>query len=182
MPQQMSAQQMSVHLQDLSKTGKRWQCEIPAERLMTDEGAVNPMVGVCSSATWTGSIDYAEGIYTLNGSWQVTLIRQCVRCLSDFEWLTKHECQRKYSLTELQDIDEEDKLDIEVISASESLNLIDVLREDIWLAWEACVVCKETCEGLCQGCGMDLNQGDCKCNPLASDHPFAALAAMKFEK
>jgi len=175
-------QHTSVHLQDLTKSGKTWEWEIPAERLMSDEGSIKPLEGVCSSATWIGSIEYAEGIYTLNGRWKVSLVRQCVRCLSDFEWLAKHECQLKYSLTELQNMDEEDKSDIEVISPSESLNLMDVMREDVWLAWEACVICKPTCKGLCQGCGMDLNQGNCECNPLASNHPFAALAAMKFEK
>ena len=176
------SQQMCVHLQDLSKSGKTWQWDIPAERLMSDEGSVNPLEGVCHTALWQGSIEYAHGIYTLSGMWRVTMVRRCVRCLCKFEWLAEQECQRKYSLTEPQDMDDEEKLDIEVIPLSDSLNLMDVLREDIWLAWEACVVCKETCKGLCQGCGMDLNQGDCQCHSLAPDHPFAALAAMKFDK
>jgi len=182
MQQQISAQQMCVHLQDVTKSGKTWQWEISAERLMSHEGDIEPLQGVCSSAMWSGSIEYAEGVYTLNGHWKVSLLRQCVRCLCDFKWLTEHECQRKYSLTELHDMDEEEKLDIEVLPATESLNLLDVMREDIWLAWEACVICKETCKGLCQDCGMDLNQGDCSCNPSGSDNPFAALAAIKFEK
>jgi len=175
-------QDTSVRLQDLSKTGKRWQWEIAAERLMSSDGHIQPLEGVCGTSTWAGSIDYSEGIYTLNGTWQVRLIRQCVRCLADFEWLVKHTCQRQYSLTALQDMDDEDLLDIEVIPSTERLDLLDVMREDIWLAWEACVICKPTCKGLCHSCGMDLNQGDCQCNALASDHPFAALAAMKFEK
>ncbi|MDQ6973550.1 MAG: DUF177 domain-containing protein [Mariprofundaceae bacterium] len=176
------SQHMCVHLSDFRKTGKTWQWEISPERLMSDEGSVNPLVGVCAIATWQGSIEYAHGIYSLNGSWQVPILRQCVRCLCDFEWLAKHECQRKYSLTEPQDLDDEEKLDIEVIPLSDTLNLMDVLREDIWLAWEACVVCSNTCKGLCQSCGMNLNQGHCECNALASNHPFAALAAMKFDK
>ncbi|MDQ6991461.1 MAG: DUF177 domain-containing protein [Mariprofundaceae bacterium] len=176
------SQQMYVHLPDIRKTGKTWQWEISPERLMSNEGSVDPLVGICATATWQGSIEYAHDIYTLNGSWKVPMLRQCVRCLSDFEWQSEHECQRKYSLVAPQDVDDEEKLDVEVIPISDRLNLMDVLREDIWLTWEACVICSSTCKGLCQTCGMDLNQGDCGCNALASSHPFAGLAAMKFDK
>ena len=177
----MVTQSMVVHLHDISHSERRWTWRIPAQRMMAEEGTVEPLEAVCGDTLWQGSICCVDGIYQVHGDWQVTLVRQCVRCLCDFEWTNKQSCDAQYSLHPLREMDEEAQADIEVLPAHGELNLMDVLREDIWLAWESCVVCKETCKGLCQKCGMDLNQGDCSCNQLPEDHPFAALAAMKFD-
>jgi len=174
-------QKMCINLQDLSKTGKTWQWVIPASRMMREEGNVNALVGVCQDVHWQGSIHYSEGLYHLDGSWKTAIERQCVRCLCEFEWLTHGECQRDYSLQPLVDMDEEAQLDIEMLPSPGFLNLMDVLREDIWLAWESCVICKDSCKGLCQSCGVNLNAESCECGDDHVDHPFAALAKIKFD-
>jgi len=174
-------QQMCINLQDVSKSGMQWQWNIPAESMMQDEGSVDPLSDVCQDASWQGSIDYSHAVYTLRGLWEVKMIRQCDRCLCDFEWLNRGECQREYSLQPLVDRDEEELLDIEELSLPGVVNLLDVLREEVWLAWKPCVVCSEACKGLCQGCGINLNHGSCQCGNDRQDHPFAALAKIKFD-
>lgn len=176
----MVTQSMVVHLHDISRSERRWEWRIPAERMMLDEGRVDALKEVRGEALWQGTLRCVDGVYQLHGDWQVTMVRQCVRCLCAFEWTNKQSCDAQYSLHALPDVDEDIQADIEVVPDG-VLNLMDVLREDVWLAWEPCVVCKETCKGLCQKCGMDLNQGDCSCNQQPTDHPFAALAAMKFD-
>jgi len=41
------------------------------------------------------------------------------------------------------------------------------------------IICRENCRGLCPGCGIDLNNGDCSCAAKPADPRFAALAELK---
>jgi len=43
-------------------------------------------------------------------------------------------------------------------------------------------LCRENCKGLCDGCGHDLNEGDCGCNHQPPDSRFAALKNLKLDK
>jgi len=61
------------------------------------------------------------------------------------------------------------------------LNMLDVLREQFWLAWTPMAVCSEDCKGLCLQCGTDLNHGECNCHEKVKDNPFAALKDLKFD-
>ena len=171
-----------INLQDISAAGKSWNMDVSAKVLMNeDTGSVNALTGVCHDAHWQGMIERAYGVYTLRGEWAAFVLRQCDRCMSEFEWAVKGDAIRGYALEEPLDIDEEERADIEVLSPPGALNLVDVLREEIWLAWKPCVICKDSCKGLCQGCGVNLNHDVCQCSGGDSDNPFAALAKMKFD-
>ena len=173
---------MNVNLQDLPAAGKSWEMTVPAAVLMDEEvGRVNALEGVCHDANWQGVIQREYGIFTLRGKWNTSLLRQCDRCTSEFEWAVEGDCERFYAFEEPVDVDEEERADIEVLSPPGALNLVDVLREEVWLAWKPCVICKDSCKGLCQGCGVNLNHGVCQCKGDTSGSPFAALAKMKFD-
>ena len=174
--------QMNVTLQELSRTGKAWNWNVPASLLM-DEGAgeINAFVGVCRDALWQGEIQREHGIYVLRGVWETSVLRRCDRCMDEFQWHVQGEVKRDYSFEEVLDIDEEESADIEVLLPPGQLNLLDVLREEVWLAWKPCVICRDSCQGLCQNCGVNLNQKQCQCDGNHGDNPFAALAKMKFD-
>ncbi|MDQ6967323.1 MAG: DUF177 domain-containing protein [Mariprofundaceae bacterium] len=171
-----------INLQDISAAGKSWDMDISTATLMdADIGDVNALPDVCHDAHWQGMIERAYDVYTLRGEWSVSVLRQCDRCASEFEWAVKNDSMRSYALEEQLTMDEEERADIEVLSPPGILNLVDVLREEVWLAWKPCVICKDSCKGLCQGCGVNLNHDVCQCNGGDSDNPFAALAKMKFD-
>lgn len=171
-----------INLQDISAAGKSWDMDVPAKTLMNpDVGHINALTDVCHDAHWQGMIERAYGVYALRGEWRVSILRQCDRCMGKFEWAAKGDAVRGYALEEPLDIDEEERADIEVLSPPGELNLVDVLREEIWLAWKPCVICEDSCKGLCQGCGVNLNHDVCQCSGGDSDNPFAALAKMKFD-
>jgi len=171
-----------INFQELSVAGKSWELDVSAAVLMNAEaGSVNALENVRSDAHWKGQIQREYGLYVLRGAWSLSVLRQCDRCMGEFEWSVKGDCERRYALEKPEDMDDEELADIEMIVPPGVLNLVDVLREEVWLAWKPCVICKETCQGLCQGCGVNLNQDICQCTGNQSDNPFAALAKMNFD-
>jgi len=64
----------------------------------------------------------------------------------------------------------------------DSVNLDELVREQLLLALPARVLCREECRGLCPDCGADLNEGECGCDRAETDPRWAALAGWKKEK
>ena len=61
----------------------------------------------------------------------------------------------------------------------DSIDLDELVREQILLALPTRHLCREDCKGLCQKCGADLNAGDCSCEQGETDPRWAALADFK---
>ena len=57
------------------------------------------------------------------------------------------------------------------------LLLEDVVREQVLLALPSRTLCQQSCKGLCQSCGHNLNSGDCGCEVVA-DLRWNALAGL----
>lgn len=58
------------------------------------------------------------------------------------------------------------------------LSLDSLLRDDILLELPSKLLCKESCKGLCQKCGKNLNEGECGCSTTEPDPRLAALKAL----
>ena len=63
--------------------------------------------------------------------------------------------------------------------SGDGIELDDVLREQILLALPVKVVCRESCRGICAGCGRNLNVETCTCEEQPADPRWAALADIK---
>ena len=167
---------MILQLQDLPKPGWYWCGEVPQALLEDAElGAVNALTGLCSDAHWDVQVHRENGCYRLSGAWRVCMQRQCSRCNADFDHHLAGESRRNYSLGDVASVE----ADEEVLMPPGRVDLLDVLREDIWLARPAVAVCKDDCMGLCSQCGQDLNKGQCDCPADDVDHPFAKLKDLK---
>jgi uncharacterized protein len=70
-------------------------------------------------------------------------------------------------------------LDITYLSG-ETIDLQEILTEQLQLQIPFQPLCREECKGMCSNCGADLNVGRCACAKVANSHPFAALRDMKF--
>ena len=64
----------------------------------------------------------------------------------------------------------------------DSIDLDELVREQILLALPARHLCREDCAGLCPACGADLNAGHCGCEQKQTDPRWAALADLKKNK
>jgi len=174
-------QQLRFKLQELPSSGRQWSLEIP--RLLFEDsrhGMIDAPACLCRDVEWKGEIALQAGLFTLQGRWCVELMRQCMRCNIEFPMLMEGECNRYFQLGD--PVEESDDFDTcEYLAPPGLIDLVDVLREEVWLAWKPMVVCSESCKGLCQQCGENLNRHECRCVQHDDDHPFAALRHIRFD-
>lgn len=167
-------------LADLSSAGKHWTLKVPRSLLRgTGAGLVDGVAVTCSDAEWKGSVQRIDAGFQLKGFFSLSIERRCDRCLDIFDWFLKEESQRDFRVGSVVESDDEDLDAVEVLSPPGHLNLIDLLREEIWLAWRPVAVCSTACKGLCSTCGQHLNGMDCRCSSQDDNHPFAALGKLK---
>lgn len=172
-------QQLSFRLQELSPQGRAWDLEIP-ESLFADTGSgeVDAPASLCKSVQWKGSIIAQGDLFRLQGRWSTELLRHCVRCNAEFSLHMEGDCERYFQLG--TGPESNDAVEHDCLAPPGLVNLLDLLREEFWLAWKPMVVCSEACKGLCQQCGENLNRHECKCRQHDDGHPFAALRNIRF--
>jgi len=173
--------QWLVTLQKLPSAGRQWDADVPKELLEDPAcGTVDVLPGLCGDMHWRLLLERIGGQFRLSGEWQGAMKRSCGRCNAEFDWQMSGQTEREYMLGAAP-ADEESESDCEYVMPPGELNLVDVLREDVWLAWKAGVICSDSCKGLCQGCGVNLNRVACQCKQDDSEHPFAALRSLKLD-
>ncbi|OQY28051.1 MAG: hypothetical protein B6243_12445 [Anaerolineaceae bacterium 4572_5.2] len=62
-----------------------------------------------------------------------------------------------------------------LISEQHILDLTEVVRQSLYLAQPAQILCKEDCLGLCPQCGKNRNQVQCNCTEETIDSRWADL-------
>ncbi len=62
-----------------------------------------------------------------------------------------------------------------LIDSQHTLDLTEVVRQDILVALPMHPVCRPDCRGLCPQCGKNLNEGPCDCEPAPVDPRWQAL-------
>jgi DUF177 domain-containing protein len=139
-----------------------------------------------------------EGTVCVTGVVEGTAIRQCVRCLKDFEDriafsvrvayerevkapppAAKREDPKKKKSAPPVDTEPEETNDDIYSYAGDHLELGPMLREQLILVAPMHPLCKEDCLGLCLRCGKDLNTGPCHCADEPMGGPFQVLRKLK---
>ncbi len=118
------------------------------------------------------------------------IARKCVRCLSEFEESLNSPCSAVFrkvsagpsgygtvrSRSLVDDYDSYYGNEEPYPITGNQIDLLPVIREHIILSAPFQALCSEACEGLCQGCGVNLNNDRCLCavpNPVqASEGVF----------
>ena len=101
-----------------------------------------------------------RGDFFLHGRLQGLLDTACRRCLKDMSTPIEVPIEALFTADpDLQD-------DPSVYPLLEPVSHVDVseaVREELALAASQFPLCKDSCAGLCQRCGADLNNGPCGC-------------------
>lgn len=176
---------------DITPQGLVVSCDVTAGELGLNE-ADERLAGPLSVSL---DVRQQENAITVAGTVEGAAVRQCVRCLSEYEdplyvtlyadYLRQPESApksgvplrrvgRKSKIQEpaTEDADEQDEI---YFYQGDHVDLSPMVREQIILAAPMQPLCREDCAGLCPKCGQNLNDRQCACEPEQTQSPFRIL-------
>ena len=119
-----------------------------------------------------GCVTNHAGALVLEGTARSVLDLVCDRCGKAF---SREKVVELDSLV-AQELEDEENDDILLLDGTE-LDLDEVVTEAFVLAMDTKNLCSDDCKGLCAKCGVNLNEGPCRCKPEV-DPRLAALAQL----
>src|SRR5512144_2948944 len=169
---------------DITATGLSLVGDVTAEELgLTDADAT--LRGPLSVSL---DLMNADGMIAVTGVLEGTVVRQCVRCLKEYDDALAFSVHAAFAREGKEskgggrppkaveprkgrpapvkvepDVEEEAEGDDRYFYQGDHVELAPMLREHIILAAPMQPRCRENCVGLCARCGKDLNEGPCQC-------------------
>ncbi|MFM8552333.1 MAG: YceD family protein [Nitrospiraceae bacterium] len=177
------------HLSEIPAEGLQLTCAAQPDELQLDPSDVR----VHGDLTLMVEIAKVGSTVHVSGELSGAFIRQCVRCLVEFDEPARIPFSADYRGEEppakpqpkrAKPRSEEDDADAEAAAVEaediyplvgERLELAEMLREQIILATPMQPLCREDCRGLCPICGQDLNERQCDCPEERQESPFTVL-------
>jgi uncharacterized protein len=117
----------------------------------------------------------------IRGRLETRLELECDRCAMTMRFGIEHDFDLTYrpvsSIAREEEIEiPKDELGVGFYSG-EGVDLADLAKEQVIIALPMKVVCRPDCQGLCAGCGANLNVESCRCHRPRPSSPFARLAS-----
>ncbi len=136
------------------------------------------------AVAYGGSLEFLrthQGLL-VRGNVQASVALTCGRCLNEFSSPSQLEVEEEfYSLVDVNTgrrMDDAWDFEGTTIDFDHVLDMSEVLRQYTIAAQPIKPLCRADCGGLCQECGVDLNQESCKCGEDAIDPRWKDLAAL----
>lgn len=104
------------------------------------------------------TLSYMKGYIYLEGNIKGKYITSCNRCLRDIDDEYNLTMKEKYSL-EMDDNDDES-----YIYEGHFIEIEHLIIDNISFSVPTIILCKDSCKGLCQVCGIDRNIDKCTCD------------------
>lgn len=125
--------------------------------------------------------------FRANGRVTATAAFTCSRCLIDYETqlVSNFTVFFRKDVSDPADEDEIELGEQDLISASYSGNEIDLtheIEEQVAMEIPLKPLCSDSCKGLCQRCGTDLNRSQCSCGNEPVSLKFSALKDFKVSR
>ncbi len=130
-----------------------------------------------------------DNIYRVSGTITSICTFTCNRCLKEFDReicggfelviRALRENESPVKITEEEDIlDQQDDINI-VRYDQNQYNLTESLRDAFLLAISYKNLCSDNCRGICSGCGVHLNEEECRCKSKLVDSRLKVLEKLK---
>ncbi len=119
-------------------------------------------------------MEAGPGQYFWQGKIQAVVHAECRRCLA----AVAVRIDQSVGVLFTEERNPEDPAAYSIPTNATHLDLSEAVREELVLAVPEFALCRDDCRGLCPRCGIDLNTGDCSCQPEA-DPRWAALEGLK---
>ena len=143
----------------------------------------------------------ADDMIAVTGVLEGTVVRQCVRCLKEYEDAVAFSVHAAFAQESKvgaripktgevrkgrpgatktdPEVEADDEGDDRYFYQGDHIELAPMLREHIILAAPMQPLCRENCAGLCARCGKDLNEGPCQC---PAEAPSTAIRVIRTSK
>jgi uncharacterized protein len=164
-------------LADITTDGLSLVGEVTAEELgLTEDDAV-----VRGPLAVSLDLTNVEGLVAVTGVLEGTIVRECVRCLKEYEDPLAFSLRAAFvrepkstprhpkrvdprkARTEIVESEPEEESDDQYQYQGNQLELASMLREHVILSAPMQPLCSDDCLGLCARCGKNLNEGPCQC-------------------
>ena len=151
-----------------------------------DESFTGPEGGTDRAQGWVRVIRTHQGVLVrANLETQVRLT--CSRCVNRFEYSSLLTMEEE-SFPTLDPVTgrkteplEENEGDI-YLDDQHVLDMSEVIRQYVLTGIPIKPLCRKECPGLCPGCGINLNEGKCKCKAVPEDSRWESLAELLDER
>jgi uncharacterized protein len=153
-----------------------WQVSDPSQQVLGLSGPLEVHIKVSKAAEKF----LVEG--TLSGHLRV----RCDRCLEAFDSqlksnLSVYLVKKPAAAPAEEDVELLDQeMEVDFIKG-ETIDLAEIIREQIYLSVPMKCVCKSSCRGLCPQCGTNLNVAPCLCSGQSGHPAFSKLVKLKVE-
>jgi uncharacterized protein len=164
-------------LADITTDGLSLVGEVTAEELgLTEDDAV-----VRGPLAVSLDLTNVEGLVAVTGVLEGTIVRECVRCLKEYEDPLAFSLRAAFvrepkstprhpkrvdprkARTEIVESEPEEESDDQYQYQGNQLELASMLREHVILSAPMQPLCSDDCLGLCARCGKNLNEGPSQC-------------------
>lgn len=171
--------EMKIELQSLKDGRGEFFFDIRAGEIDLDEAGVK----LVSAVAVAGNVVNGVATVQVDGKISGILENDCARCLEPVErelaigFHSEFVTEENFARAREVELSGED-LSVDVFDGS-SIDVSEIVREQILLDLPEQAFCREDCKGLCPKCGENRNLIDCKCNDSETDPRWAALKDLK---
>src|ERR1041384_3463664 len=170
---------MQIEIEQLTETGRPFAHTYTPEELSREDERAQ----LRTAAHVAGRASRKRQRVHVHGTIETELEVACDRCLVPLVMPVKTEFDVSYDPPDAEEETDSAELQAEdletTIYTGESLDLDELVREQILLALPTRNLCREACQGLCPTCGVNLNTQTCACEQQEIDPRWAGLAALK---
>ena len=144
---------------------------------------VDDRVQLSGPATVSAKVRVAGAEVFLEGNIEAHVEVECDRCLKPVavevrpEFALEYITEGDYESAGVAELTE-DLMSVSVFDG-QSIDVDEVVKEQILLAVPTRTLCIEDCKGICPGCGVDRNVVECNCEESNIDPRWAALKDLR---
>lgn len=169
---------MRIELDKLERTGNSFAHVYEPDELVLDEEHAR----LTRPPEVSGRVSRSGREVRLRGRINTTAEVDCDRCLKSVSVPVEADFDVKYAPAEDDGSDNGTELQAEDLGLAtfdgETIDIDELVREQVLLALPSRVLCGEECKGLCPVCGADRNVNPCDCQSREIDPRWAGLKAV----
>lgn len=117
---------------------------------------------ICSDILVIGELTNVGSYLSVRGQLESKGNFLCSRCLREFI----HDCKSEFAF----------EVQLDELANDEWYDISEQTREALILSEPMKPLCKDSCEGLCVSCGIDMNEYSCECSKKSVDPRLSKLS------